>query len=61
MWGSINILLQTETELAIDTQGITNLIPNSSFESWSAQWGSYSPKISTWAGNINQQWGTIDN
>ncbi len=65
MWFD-DIVLQTvemteEFHPAIATQGITNLIPNSSFECGSAQWGSYSPKISTWAGNINQQLGTIDN
>ncbi len=55
-----NVEMTQQFHPAIATKGLINLIPNSSFECDSAQWGSYSPKISTWAGNINQQWGTID-
>ncbi len=45
---------------AIATQDVKNLLPNSSFECGSGQWGSYSPRIATWAGNLNQQLGVID-
>ena len=45
---------------AIATQDVKNLIPNSSFECGSAGWGNYSPNFSTWAGNLNQQFGVVD-
>ncbi len=54
------VQMTEEFHPAIATQGITNLIPNSSFECGRGQWGSYSPRISTWAGNINQQLGVLD-
>ena len=44
---------------AIVTQDVKNLIPNSSFECGSAGWGNYSPNFSTWAGNLNQQFGVV--
>ena len=45
---------------AVSVAGVKNVIPNGSFECGGAGWGSYSPTISTWAGNLNQLWGTID-
>ncbi|MCH5376574.1 MAG: hypothetical protein JJ992_21605, partial [Planctomycetes bacterium] len=44
----------------IGTEGVTNFIPNSSFECGAAGWGSYYPDMSTWAGNIFRLIGEID-
>lgn len=37
-----------------------NVIPNSSFECGAAGWGSYSPQLTSWSGNIFRQLGAID-
>ncbi|NOX55488.1 MAG: hypothetical protein GXP27_13835 [Planctomycetes bacterium] len=44
----------------IATNGVTNPIPNSSFECGSAGWGSYSTAITAWSGNLNRLVGTVD-
>ncbi len=44
----------------IGTQGVTNFLPNSSFECGAAGWGSYNPAMRTWAGNMFRLFGTID-
>ena len=38
----------------IETEGVNNFIPNSSFECGPAGWGSYNPEMATWAGNVFQ-------
>jgi len=44
----------------IETEGVTNFIPNSSFECGPAGWGSYNPEMTTWAGNVFRLIGEID-
>ncbi len=44
----------------ISNDSARNPIPNSSFECGTGGWGSYSPTITTWAGNLNQLVGLID-
>ncbi len=44
----------------ITTTGVTNFIPNSSFECGASGWGSYNPEMRTWAGNVFQLIGSID-
>ena len=44
----------------IETEGVTNFIPNSSFECGTAGWGSYHPEMTTWAGNVFRLIGEID-
>ena len=44
----------------IRTDGVSNFIPNSSFECGAADWGSYNPKMTTWAGNLFRLTGEID-
>jgi hypothetical protein len=44
----------------IGTEGVSNFIPNSSFECGTAGWGSYSPEMTTWAGNVFRLIGEID-
>ncbi|HIQ21926.1 MAG TPA: hypothetical protein EYH34_11930 [Planctomycetes bacterium] len=45
---------------AIDTSGVTNPIPNSSFECGTAGWGSYSTAITSWSGNLYRLVGRLD-
>lgn len=44
----------------IDTEGVKNYVPNSSFECGETGWGSYNPEMSTWAGNVFRLIGQID-
>ncbi len=44
----------------IGTEGVVNFIPNSSFECGTAGWGSYNPEMTTWAGNVFDLIGQID-
>ncbi len=44
----------------IETEGVSNFIPNSSFECGTAGWGSYNPEMTTWAGNVFSLIGEID-
>ncbi len=52
--------LRYEYHPQISTLAVKNYIPNSSFECGSAGWGSYSPEMSTWAGNVFRLIGEID-
>ena len=44
----------------IAVEGRRNLIPNSSFECGVTGWGSYSPQIRTWTGNVFRLVGELD-
>lgn len=44
----------------IATEGVTNLLPNSSFECGGANWGSYTYGLSGWAGNLYRLEGEVD-
>ncbi|MBC7327344.1 carbohydrate binding domain-containing protein [bacterium] len=44
----------------IPVEGVKNLLPNSSFECGTSGWGSYSPDIFWWEGNVFQFIGEID-
>ncbi|MFO7902130.1 MAG: beta-galactosidase [Planctomycetota bacterium] len=44
----------------IRTDGVSNYIPNGSFECGAAGWGSYNPEMTTWAGNVFRLIGKID-
>ncbi len=44
----------------IATDGVTNCIPNSSFECGGANWGSYTYGLPGWAGNLYQLEGVVD-
>ena len=44
----------------IETKGVKNFLPNSSFECGTAGWGSYNPEMRTWAGNVFRLIGEID-
>lgn len=44
----------------IGTEGVSNFIPNSSFECGTAGWGSYHPEMTTWAGNVFSLIGEVD-
>ncbi|MCX7969664.1 MAG: carbohydrate binding domain-containing protein, partial [Armatimonadetes bacterium] len=44
----------------IPTEGIVNFLPNSSFECGTAGWGSYSPDLRWWMGNVFQLIGELD-
>lgn len=52
--------IQRQLHPTIATAGVRNSIPNSSFECGPSGWGSFSPGITTWAGNLNQLCGEID-
>lgn len=44
----------------IATEGVTNWVPNSSFECGTANWGSYTWGLSGWAGNLYRLEGQLD-
>ncbi|MGQ9727022.1 MAG: phage head spike fiber domain-containing protein [Candidatus Fervidibacter sp.] len=44
----------------ISTEGVTNFLPNSSFECGTAGWGSYAPDLRWWMGNVFQLIGELD-
>ncbi len=44
----------------IPTEGIDNFLPNTSFECGTAGWGSYSPDLRWWMGNVFQLVGELD-
>jgi hypothetical protein len=52
--------LRYEYHPQISTDGVSNFIPNSSFECGESGWGSFSPEMKTWAGNLFQLHGEID-
>ncbi|MCX7013903.1 MAG: beta-galactosidase [Candidatus Sumerlaeota bacterium] len=54
------IEMRVEYHPALSTSGIRNLIPNSSFECGEAGWGSYTPNLDTWSGNLYEQLGEVD-
>lgn len=52
--------MRTEYHPAISTADVCNVVPNSSFECGAAGWGSYTPDLTSWSGNIYRQLGEID-
>lgn len=52
--------IRVEFHPQISTAGVRNIVPNSSFECGAAGWGSYSPSVRSWTGNVYQQIGEID-
>ncbi|MEW6355237.1 MAG: hypothetical protein AB1696_02850 [Planctomycetota bacterium] len=52
--------IKTERHPQLTLEGLTNFIPNSSFECDTAGWGSYAPDLKTWTGNIYQLIGDLD-
>lgn len=52
--------MRREYHPQISTEGVTNFIPNSSFECGAPGWGSYNPAMRTWAGNMYRLEGEID-
>jgi len=54
------IQMRVEFHPQISTAGVRNIVPNSSFECGAAGWGSYSPSVRSWTGNVFRQLGEID-
>ena len=52
--------VSTQYHPQIATEGVRNLVPNSSFECGTAGWGSYGPGLRTWTGNVFRLVGDID-
>ncbi len=64
LWLDDVVLIETnvrpEHHPHIATDGMRNLIPNSSFECGPAGWGSYAPDLKGWTGNVYRLIGEID-
>ncbi len=54
------IQLRYENHPQISAKGVRNLVPNSSFECGAAGWGSWSPNIRFWGGNVSRLMGEAD-
>ena len=64
LWLDDVVLVETDIRVQhhplICTEGVRNVIPNSSFECGPAGWGSYAPKLGGWTGNVYRLLGEID-
>lgn len=54
----VTVVQQLHPSISVD--GVANPVPNSSFECGAGGWGSYSPSITTWSGNVYRLEGVVD-
>ncbi len=52
--------MKAQRQPQLPAEGRVNLVPNSSFECGAAGWGSYSPDLRTWQGNVYELIGDLD-